>query len=133
MGEDQPRPGISAVHATLSFVDQCVGRLDASATPALSGPRNWGQFTAVSPRAPAAGREIASARARRRVLIQPILADRKVRVALLRVLRGLLVLRFLGAGRFGYRSAEQALDPRTQRLDESIPQQRPDRGPDVRR
>jgi hypothetical protein len=44
MGDDQPRPGTSAVHATLSVADQRVGRLEESATPAPFVPRNCGQL-----------------------------------------------------------------------------------------
>src|ERR1043165_162868 len=44
MGEDQPRPAISAFHATFSLVLQRSGKLEFSATPSEPGPRNCGQF-----------------------------------------------------------------------------------------
>src|SRR5918994_7792305 len=45
IGDDQPRPGIAVVHATLSVVDQRSGSADRSATPRPPGPRNCGQST----------------------------------------------------------------------------------------
>ncbi len=40
IGDDQPRPGISATQATFSVVDHFVGKIEASATPAPWAPRN---------------------------------------------------------------------------------------------
>jgi hypothetical protein len=56
IGDDQPRPGISALHATFSAFDQRRGRLDESATPEPSAPRNWGQLTVLPGSALAAHR-----------------------------------------------------------------------------
>src|SRR6187549_3200950 len=42
IGDDQPRPGRSAVHATCSVVDHDTGSVASSAMPAPLGPRNCG-------------------------------------------------------------------------------------------
>src|SRR5262245_37652685 len=49
IGDDHPRPAISAVQATLSVADHVSGRSFPSATPVPCGPRNMGQLS--SPRA----------------------------------------------------------------------------------
>src|SRR5215207_1835595 len=43
IGDDQPRPGRSAVQATCSVVDHDTGSRASSAMPAAFGPRNCGQ------------------------------------------------------------------------------------------
>jgi hypothetical protein len=44
MGDDQPRPGISAFHATFVAADHCSSRFVLVVVPRASGPRNCGQF-----------------------------------------------------------------------------------------
>src|SRR5688572_23439132 len=41
-GDDHPRPGTAALHATLSLADHLVGSLPALSTPDPAGPRNCG-------------------------------------------------------------------------------------------
>jgi hypothetical protein len=59
MGDDQPRPGSSAVHATLSVADQRVGKLEESAIPAPFVPLNCGQLPSPSGSEAAAQRKAA--------------------------------------------------------------------------
>src|SRR5580658_1779341 len=42
IGEDQPRPGMSAVHSTFSDLDHLSGRLELMAEGLEEGPRNPG-------------------------------------------------------------------------------------------
>src|SRR3954466_9547956 len=42
IGEDQPRPGTSALHPTLMVVDHLSGRLSIAETARPAGPRNCG-------------------------------------------------------------------------------------------
>src|SRR5215471_17583554 len=43
IGDDQPRPGTSAFHATLIVVDQVVGSVSIAEIARPAGPRNCGQ------------------------------------------------------------------------------------------
>src|SRR5215217_6645354 len=61
IGDDQPRPGRSAVQATCSVVDQDTGSEASSAIPAPFGPRNCGQAAGAAART--AGTRTAPARA----------------------------------------------------------------------
>ena len=46
IGDDVPRPGRGAFHATPSSLVQRVGRPVSRETPVASGPLQWGQFSA---------------------------------------------------------------------------------------
>jgi hypothetical protein len=64
IGEDQPSPGIFTFHSTFLSVPHSLGTAEL-ATPALSGPRNWGQSPAnanlgASPSAKATPNQTAS-------------------------------------------------------------------------
>src|SRR5215212_5120454 len=62
IGDDQPRPGRSAVQATCSVVDHDTGSEASSAMPAPFGPRNCGQAGGAAART--AGTSTAPARTR---------------------------------------------------------------------
>src|SRR4029450_7384299 len=74
IGDDQPRPGTSATHATFSVVENVTGSVESSATPAPPGPRNCGQVGggAACPRDPVASTTIANqASLRMRRIVAP--------------------------------------------------------------
>src|SRR5436190_1621438 len=78
MGEDQPRPAISAFHATFSLVLQRSGRLGFSATPSDPGPRNCGQFAEAS--APSPTRVNSTNKPTIRAGLQPLFALGKLKL-----------------------------------------------------